>query len=233
MLRALRSSGCAGAGAAAFVTVMPVAPGLLTNQVQASAAQLDLNGSNNLVSVVTLASPQTDLAVGQVPSTNLVLLGQNFTYTLQVTNRGPNLATNVRLTDLLPATAVFVSAAPSQGSCSNVAGVVECELGSLPAGSRATVLLALTPTLVSVMTNLVSVSSDEIDSLAANNAAAGVLAANVAADLATSVSGGGATALLNSVVTYDVTVTNRGPGSASGVSLTNSLPAGFAFVAAF
>ncbi len=222
----------AGAGAAVSLTVMPNASGLLTNNVQASSAQLDLNGTNNLVQVVTLARPLTDLAVAQVPSTNLVLLGQNFTYTLHVTNRGPNAATNIRLTDVLPATASFVSAVPSQGSCSNAAGVVECDLVSLSSGSRASVLITVTPTLVSVMTNSVSATSDEIDSLATNNSATNVLVANVAADLATSVSGGSTTALVNSVVTYNVTVTNRGPGSASGATLTNPLPAGFTFVAA-
>lgn len=222
----------AGVGTAISLTVSPNASGLLTNNIQASAAQLDLDSTNNLTQVVTLARPPTDLAVAQVPSTNLVLLGQNFTYTLHVTNRGPNAATNIRLTDELPATASFVSAVPSQGSCSNAAGIVMCDLATLAVGARASVLLTVTPTLVSVMTNSVSAASDEIDSLATNNAATSVLMANVAADLATSVSGGAATALLNSVVTYNVTVTNRGPGSASGATLTNPLPAGFTFVAA-
>ncbi|MBA2592590.1 MAG: DUF11 domain-containing protein, partial [Gammaproteobacteria bacterium] len=39
------------------------------------------------------------------------------TYTVPVTNNGPSNATGVTMTDTLPAGVSFVSATPSQGSC--------------------------------------------------------------------------------------------------------------------
>ena len=222
----------ARAGVAVSLTVMPGISGLLTNRVRATALQSDLVTTNHELEVVTLARPPTDLVVAQAPSTNLVLLGKDFGYTLYVTNRGPNPATNLRVTDVLPATVSFVSATSAQGACSNAAGVVACGIPSLASGAVAQIALTVTPTLVGMMTNVVTVASDEIDSLASNNSTTNVLAANVAADLAVSVTGGAASAPVNSILTYDVVVTNRGPSSALGVVLTNLLPAGFTFVSA-
>ena len=43
--------------------------------------------------------------------------GENLTYTITVTNAGPAVAVGTHLTDQLPEGAEFVSASPSQGSC--------------------------------------------------------------------------------------------------------------------
>ena len=221
-----------GGGATVALTVWPNTVGFLTNVFRASAAQLDLVPTNQQVHVVTRVRLATDLVVAQVPSTNLVLLGPTLTYSLQVTNRGPNAATAVRLTDTFPLTANFVSALASQGSCSNAGGVVVCQLGSLAVGGRAQVLVSVVPTLIGSLLNEVSVSSDEIDSLASNNVSVLMQSATVAADLALSVADGVGQVLLGDVVTYSIVVTNRGPSSAPGATLTNVLPAGFSFVSA-
>ena len=51
------------------------------------------------------------------------------TYTLSVNNGGPNPALGVVVTDTLPANAAFISATPSQGSCTNAGDIVTCSLG--------------------------------------------------------------------------------------------------------
>jgi uncharacterized repeat protein (TIGR01451 family) len=49
------------------------------------------------------------------------------------------------------------------------------------------------------------------------------------ADLAVSINGPGVPILVNDFVSYDVTVSNLGPNAASGIFLTNTLPAGVVF----
>ena len=43
-------------------------------------------------------------------------MGDTITYTVTLSNNGPNTATGVQVTDLLPAGLSFVSATPSQGT---------------------------------------------------------------------------------------------------------------------
>ena len=50
-------------------------------------------------------------------------VGDQITFTVTLSNQGPDAATGVQVTDLLPAGLTFVSATPSQGTYNNVSGV--------------------------------------------------------------------------------------------------------------
>src|SRR5439155_1097798 len=66
-----------------------------------------------------------------------------------VTNPGTGLpATNVQLNDALPGNGglVWLTATPSQGSCSILSNALSCSLGSIAAGRSATVTVSSTPT---------------------------------------------------------------------------------------
>jgi hypothetical protein len=87
-----------------------------------------------------------------------------------VSNGGPDPATNVTLTDLLPppSFASFGSATPSQGTCGtpDANGSLPCQLGTLPVGGHATIDLFVTVTL-NTSTNLTnqifSLDADQTD----------------------------------------------------------------------
>jgi uncharacterized repeat protein (TIGR01451 family) len=95
--------------------------------------------------------------------------GRNMTYTLSVTNNGPDAAANVVVTDTLPASVTFVSATPSQGSCGQAAGVVTCNLGTLGNGATATISIVVRPTQAGIITNTAVVSTSTPDPDAAND----------------------------------------------------------------
>jgi uncharacterized repeat protein (TIGR01451 family) len=109
-----------------------------------------------------------DLRVTQVDSPDPVRVGDKVTYTVTVANKGPEIATNVVLTDLLPATATLISAVPSTGSCSGTA-TITCALGSLANGASATVVIVATTTAKGTLNNDVSVFADETEIRAADN----------------------------------------------------------------
>jgi uncharacterized repeat protein (TIGR01451 family) len=113
-------------------------------------------------------APEADLEISKVDSPDPVTVGENLTYTITVTNRGPDGATNVVVTDTLPSGVTFVSASPE---CVHVAGVVTCNLGNIPAGGSVTITIVVTPTAPGNIVNNVSVDSDTDDPDPANNAA--------------------------------------------------------------
>ena len=101
------------------------------------------------------------------PST--AIAGTNFTYTLTVTNRGTQGASNVVITDPLPAAVTFVSA--TNGAINNN-GTVTKNVGFLNAGASSsfqiTVTASNTPQLVS---NTATATLNETDPTPGNNSA--------------------------------------------------------------
>ena len=91
-------------------------------------------------------------------------------YGVTITNNGPGTAASVTVTDTLPATVTFVSASPSQGTCSGTT-TITCGLGTLPNGASATVLIFVTPTALGQISNTATVTTSSDDPTASNNTA--------------------------------------------------------------
>ena len=73
---------------------------------------------------------QADLALSKTATPDPVANGGTLTYTLNVSNAGPDAADNVVISDTLPAGATFGSGA----GCAEAAGVVTCALGTVASG---------------------------------------------------------------------------------------------------
>jgi uncharacterized repeat protein (TIGR01451 family) len=131
------------------------------------------NGSQDVyLAILDGGQPVADLSVAVLDTADPVTVGGDLTYTISVTNIGPDAATGVTVTDTLPAAVTFVSAAPS-ASCSGTT-TVTCALGSLASGASAVVTIVVRPTpgAVPSLSNTAAVSATERDPNLANNAAA-------------------------------------------------------------
>ena len=155
------------------------------------------------------------------------------TYTVTVTNTGPSSATGIILTDRLPAVMSFRSATLSQGSCSLMSDVVTCNLGTIDVGANAAVVITVTPLSAESgfsVTNTASVEAVEPDSDRTNNTASQSTMVARKADLSVMQKDTPDPVLEGESLTYTVTVTNNGPSQATGVVLTDTLPAAVTFV---
>jgi uncharacterized repeat protein (TIGR01451 family) len=157
-------------GASAAKTVQYTTCGTFTQSV---IAKDDDNGTSAVfTSTATVRincppSVNADLQIAKTGPANAVVGGQ-ISYTLTVKNNGPANATNVVVTDSVPAGTTFVSSTPSQGTCD---ATVSCNLGSLASGGSATVTIVVTATAAGTVTNTGKVTATQPDPNATNNSA--------------------------------------------------------------
>lgn len=91
----------------------------------------------------------TDLAVAISDSPDPVTVGDAVTYTIVVTNNGPNLAEDVTLEVSLPNSGVFSGASSSCGSPDGSS--LSCDLGNIASGASKTVTVTVTSTATGAM----------------------------------------------------------------------------------
>jgi uncharacterized repeat protein (TIGR01451 family) len=86
----------------------------------------------------------SDVALTLTDAPDSVMLNNPLTYTLTVTNNGPDPANDVTVTNTLPSAVTYVSAQTSQGSCSGT-GTITCQLGEIAPQAKVTITVVVTP----------------------------------------------------------------------------------------
>lgn len=165
-----------------------------------------------------------DLAIEKTgPAT--VEAGGQITWTLEVTNNGPDDATGVEVEDTLPDGVQFVSA---DSGCAAASGKVSCDLGNLASGDSTTrqVTVTVPPALADqTLVNVATVQADQGEIEKENNHSEAKTTVGPAADLAITKTGP-AKVTADGDVTWKLTVTNNGPSTATGVKVEDTLPGG-------
>jgi uncharacterized repeat protein (TIGR01451 family) len=150
------------------VTVAPAATGSFANTASVSSAVSDPNGGNSSGSSPAVLVVSADVSISKTTAATTAPTGSTISYTITVTNGGPDPATNVVVTDNLPTGLQFVSATPSQGSCSGT-DPFTCTIGTLANGASATITLqALVTATSGTITNTATVTATE-DGNSTNN----------------------------------------------------------------
>jgi CSLREA domain-containing protein/uncharacterized repeat protein (TIGR01451 family) len=106
------------------------------------------------------AGSATTYGLGFLDTSVPVGVGSALTYTVLVTNVTGALASGVRLTETLPASAALGAAAASQGSCAASGSQLLCGPLSLASGARLTVTLVVTPVERGLLLNKIQATSD-------------------------------------------------------------------------
>ena len=160
-------------------------------------------------------------------------VGALLTYSIEVTNHSLFYRVpGVRIVDTLPVGATFVSATPSQGSCAPSNNTVRCEFGFVEAAGTVTATIVVTLANVGPNTNLVVASANGPDTNQTDNAATLVTTANPSANISISMIDAPDPVAVGSNLTYSIVVSNLGPSTASGVTVTNTLASSVTFVSA-
>jgi uncharacterized repeat protein (TIGR01451 family) len=148
----------------------------VVNVATVSSSTPDPNPNNNSATASVPLGPQADLQIEKRASASLVLAGGQVMYTLAVGNNGPSDATDVTVSDPLPAGLTLVSAQPSQGSCDTTMGVV-CNLGSIVNGAGAQVLVTakVAQDASGTVTNAATVAGGQPDPVPDNNSSSATI----------------------------------------------------------
>src|SRR5205085_509806 len=201
----------------------------------------DPNGNNNTAVVQTAyVTPDADLSVTASDAPDPVVAGQNITYTIAMTNAGPDAAPNAHLQIPLTANVNFQSfTAPEGWICTTPAigagGTVDCTQASFGVfTANFTLVTQVNPALLNgpggTIQQTFTTSSGAQDPNSTNNTIqvpttfttpiAELVATNV--DTPDPVSPAG-------TITYTQTITNNGPNAATNAKMTQTLPAGVTF----
>ncbi|MEM7584672.1 MAG: DUF11 domain-containing protein [Acidobacteriota bacterium] len=222
----------AAAGSAQYTITVAVdadASGTLTNQASVTSDTTDPDSSDNATSEDTGVGASADLSISKTDSVDPVVAGENLTYTVTVNNAGPSDATNVVVTDTLPAGVTLVS---TSGCSEDPSGVATCTLGNIAASGSAqyTITVAVDASATGTLTNQASVSSDTADSDSSDNTTSEDTTVSAEADLSISKTDSVDPVVAGENLTYTVTVANAGPSDAQNVVVTDTLPAGVTLV---
>jgi len=217
-----------GASVTTTIVVKPNAAGTFTNSARVAGTEPDPNPANNSASASAVVNPVADLSLAETAAPPTVSAGNNVTFSFTVTNAGPSPATDVTISDALPAGLTLVSATPSQGSCT----ALPCNLGNVATGASATLTVVAKALAAGNFTNTGTVSATEFDPNAANNTASAPFTVLASADLAISITSAPAAPVVGLNLTFTVKVINNGPSPATGVTVSNPVPPGTSLVSA-
>lgn len=213
-------------------TITTSATGILTNTavVIAPVGTTDPTPSNNSATDTTTLVPQAEVSITKTDGRTTAAPGAANTYTITVANTGPSNAPVVTVTDVFPAiytSPTWTCSGTGGGTCSPGGSGNLNTTANLPAGGNITFIVngTISPTATGILTNTASITSSVTDPNGANNSATDTTTLVPQADLALSKSATPNSVAPGQAITFTLVYTNLGPALASGIVITDLIPA--------
>ena len=187
-----------------------------TNSVAVTSAEGATASANAVTKVVA-----SDVSVAKSVNAAEVILGESLTYTITVTNNGDGDATNVRVVDIIPNGLTVTASDPAADTDAD--GNLLWTIASLAAGASTSFTVSGDTASPGLITN-VSQVTDRGRTL---NAEVQSTALTPGISLAKT---GSAAVYIGGERTYTITATNSGEAPLSGVTITDTIPAGLTYV---
>jgi uncharacterized repeat protein (TIGR01451 family) len=203
-----------------------------TATVAAPAGATDPTPGNNSATDTDTVIPSADLSVTKTDGVTTVTAGGTTTYTITAANAGPSPATGAAVTDTFPAalTCTWTCSGAGGGTCTasgsgNIADSVNLPVGaSVTYSAACSISASATGSLVNTAT--VATPGGVVDPTPANNSATDTNGIGSAADLSVTKTDGVSNVAPGGNTVYTIVASNAGPSAASGISVTDTFPAG-------
>ena len=197
--------------------------GSIKNVASVTGNEYDYNLNNNRAESLINVPKAADLSINKVVNVSNPNYGDLVKWTLTVRNNGPDAATNVVVTDVLPAGLIFKS---SDGNYVNG----KWSVGNLNVGqSRSLEIIALVNVTGSIV-NTATVTGNEYDYNPNNNKASKTINVPKAADLSINKVVNVSNPNYGDLVKWTLTVRNNGPDNATEVTVGDIIPQGLVFI---
>jgi uncharacterized repeat protein (TIGR01451 family) len=181
------------------------------------------NAAGSRAEVVLLeGTASADLSITKSMNPPSPTIGQNVTFTLTVTNNGPDAATGVVVSDFLPGGLTYVS---DDGGGAYDPGLGLWTVGNLAVSASANLQLVATVDTTDAVDNVATITAGSpLDPDPADNEARVTVMAPEAADLALSMGVNVATVNPGGSVIFTLTVTNNGNDPAYAIDVNEAFP---------
>lgn len=223
--------GVLAAGASKEITVTAKvatgATGTIRNVATVSQTTPGNDPANDEASADVALDADADVAVTKTVDRAQVPQGQDVRYTITVENKGVSDATDVVLEDPVPAGLQVVG---TPAGCDVTGNAVRCELGTMVPGAKRTIEVVARAVDVGVTTNVATATTPTAQTDTTNDRDDAEVTVLPVADLSVEKTAPAEVAA-DGTLDYRLTVRNAGPSDATGVTVTDTLPAGLDVVA--
>ena len=222
-------------------TVAPAATGTIVNTAAISGPYVTdpVPGNSGGSSGAVTVAGNADLGIAKTTAATGATRGGALSYTITITNNGPDPAASVVMTDTLPSSLLFQSIVPpgAEWNCTTPAagatGTVTCTAATLASGATAVFTLNTTvaANATGSITNTASVAHSGTDANGGNSSASSPATPVAAgsADLTATKTTDATTVSPGQAFAYTIAVTNNGPDPAVNPTMTDTLPSSLLF----
>ncbi|MTD14814.1 DUF11 domain-containing protein [Nakamurella sp. YIM 132087] len=206
----------------------------VTNTGTVSAGTADPDPTGNSATATAPVGTATALTLtASAPAT--IDAGRTIGWTFTAANAGPSDARGVQVVVDLPSGIGAVTGSGPGGACTVSGSTATCPAGTVPVGGSAEIVLSavVNPSTTGALPVSGTASTTSPEAVLSDNTATASTVVTASADLtlAKTFTGGGR-AVPGGPVSWNIRVTSAGPSDATGVVVTDTLPAGVSGIAA-